>query len=600
MIEGEGILGLARAFWGIMTPTQRRGILAAQLLSLLMAAATVTGVASIAPFFAVLGDPGIIDHNALLAGLYEHLGLGSRRSFITVLGIGFVAVVLLTNVINFFGSYLLLRLSCGIGDELRATLYAEYLQREFLFQLGSSTAVLLNNIVRETMRVAVGGLQNALLLLTSLGTAAVIVACMFLVSPVAAIAVLAGLAGGYALIYRSVRQRILRSGHRETELARELTQLVFEGFGAIREVTLLGKHEVFTRRFEQASREMAALTAYISSITQSPRYLIECIAAAGLVGAALVMSRGAGGIGPSLATLTFLGFAVYRLLPSLQQAFAAFVHIRASHSGLLAIAADVARARVPRQKPESRLPDWSDRPRSEIRFSDVTFRYHPDSEPALSEVSLRIPTGSLVGLIGRNGSGKSTLVDLLAGLLRPDSGRISIDGIQLDPAVCAAWQSRIAYVPQDVFLLDCSVAQNVAFGIGRGEIDWLRLESAARLARLDSFVASLPEGFDARIGERGAKLSGGQKQRIGIARALYRNASVLILDEATSALDTVVEADFMATVAALRGHRTIILITHRLNTLEHCDCIVELDAGRVIRTVGWKDLAPQSTRAHAV
>jgi ABC-type bacteriocin/lantibiotic exporter with double-glycine peptidase domain len=600
MNERTGILGLARAFWGITTPAQRRGILAAQLLSLLMAAATVTGVASIAPFFAVLGDPGLIDHNILLAGLYDYLGLGSRRTFVTVLGIGFVAIVLLTNAINFFGSYLLLRLSSWIGDELRTTLYAEYLQREYLFQLGSSTTVLLNNIVRETTRVAVGILQNAFLLLTSLGTAAVIVGCMFLVSPVAAIAVLAGLAGGYALIYLGVRRRILRAGLAESELARELSQLIFEGFGAIREITLLRKHEVFTRRFEQASRETAALSAYIGAVTQSPRYLIECLAAAGLVGAALVMSRSAGGIGQSLAALTFLGFAVYRLLPSLQQAFAAFVHIRASHSGLLAIAADVARARAPRQKLNSGLPDWSDRPRSEIRFSDVTFRYHPDSEPALREVSLSIPTGSLVGLTGRNGSGKSTLVDLLAGLLRPESGRISIDGVQLDAAVCAAWQSRIAYVPQNVFLLDCSIAQNVAFGVPRDEIDWPRLEAAARLARLDSFVAGLPQGFDARVGERGAKLSGGQKQRIGIARALYRDASVLILDEATSALDTAVEADFMATIAALRGHRTIILITHRLNTLEHCDCIVELDAGRLIRTGSWKDPGPQAKRAHAV
>jgi ABC-type bacteriocin/lantibiotic exporter with double-glycine peptidase domain len=597
MDEPASTLGLARAFWGILTPPQRRWVLAAQIMSLLMAVTTVTGVASIAPFFAVLGDPALIDHNALLAGSFQYLGLHSRRSFVVLLGVGFVIVVLLTNFINLAGSYALLRLSSWVGDELRTRLYGEYLRREFLFHLRTSSATLLNNIVRETTRVSVGILQNAFLLLTSLSTAAVIIVCIVLVSPMAGIAVLAGLAGGYSLIYLSVRQRIARAGRVESERTRQLTQLILEGFGAIREITVLRKHDLFTRRFEQASHETAVLAAYIGAITQSPRYLIECIAAGGLVGAALVMSRGDEGIGHSLAELTFLGFAVYRLLPSLQQSFAAFVHIRAAHSGFVAIAGDLLRARAPATRNTPVHPDWSKRPCSEIRFSEVTFRYTPDSEPALCGVSLSIPAGAMVGLVGRNGSGKSTLVDLLAGLLPPESGSVRVDGVHLDATVHAAWQSRVAYVPQDIFLLDSTIAENIALGVAAADIDRQRLAEAARLARLDAFVASLPGGFDEQIGERGARLSGGQRQRIGIARALYTDATVLIMDEATNSLDAFAEEDVMTSVEALRGNKTIILIAHRFNTLRQCDVIFELDGGKLLRSGSWNDLTRLEARA---
>ena len=327
---------------------------------------------------------------------------------------------------------------------------------------------------------------------------------------------------------------------------------------------------------------MALARARTHLIGHSPKYVMECIAVVGLVAVAL-LAGGEDGIGSGLGQLTFLGFAAYRLLPTLQQAFLAIVKIRASRAGFAAILPDLRLARTNEHRVDT--PDsssWRRAPRSEIRLKEVSFRYEPDRPPAVSAVSLRIPAGAAVGFVGANGSGKTTLVDLIAGLLVPGIGRIEVDGIALDDANRAGWQSRIAYVPQNIFLLDSTIAQNVAFSVPGREVDRERLLSAARLAQLDEFVATLPGGYDHGVGERGVRLSGGQRQRIGIARALYTDASVLILDEATNALDGLTEQELMATIARLRGRYTVILIAHRLSTVRACDVIFEIGQGKIV------------------
>src|SRR5208282_2034843 len=269
--------------------------------------------------------------------------------------------------------------------------------------------------------------------------------------------------------------------------------------------------------------------------------------------------------GPWLGELTFIAFAAYRLLPILQQVFTASVRIRADRAALTLIAPDLRRPQVARQRAfhrDSLAADswWSERPREEIRIKEVSFQYATRRSPALDKIDLGIPARATVGLVGANGSGKTTLMDLIAGLLVPMEGELRIDGVALDDANRAAWQSRIAYVPPEIFLLDSSIAQNIAFGIPPEAIDRPRMIQAARLAQLEGFITALPERYDHRVGERGVKLSGGQRQRIGIARAMYKEAPVLLLDEAMSALDCMTEAELMMALAELRGRCTIILI----------------------------------------
>jgi ATP-binding cassette, subfamily B, bacterial PglK len=592
------VINLVSDIWSVLTPGQRRWVLAAQLLSILMAFSTVSGIAAIAPFFAVLGQPELIDHNALLHWAYVHGGFSSKRGFVVALGIAFGAVMLIANLINVLGSLAMGRLALRIGTEMQSTLFGEYLSRPYSFHIRANGATLFNNILYETARVTNGILRNAFMLVTNLVTASFIILSILLLNPMIALAMIVGLAGGYALIYFVLRNRLLQLGQIQSRSAIEQAQILHESFGAIKEIIVLQAQNFFRGRFERASQSFSLAAAFSQVVAENPRYFMECVAAVGLVGLALVLSGREEGVGPWLGQLTFIAFAAYRILPTLQLLFAACVNISAGRAGLALIAPDLRRARTENHiTPASVLRTdgaWQLRPQQEIRLEEVSFRYAPDQPWALRGVSLRVPAGAAVGIVGVNGSGKTTLVDVIVGLLAPSEGRVEVDGSALDEANRAAWQSRIAYVPQNMFLLDSSIAQNIALGIPVGEIDRRQLLEAARLAQLDEFIATLPAGYDHRVGERGIQLSGGQRQRIGIARALYREATVLVFDEATSALDGLTEHELMAALRRLRGRYTTILIAHRMNAVRSCDIIFELENGKITGSGTYDELLRSS------
>ena len=595
-------MSLFREIWRVLTPRQRRAVLAMQLVALLMAASTAGGVAAIAPFFAVLGKPALIGENAWLHWLFVAGGFSGRQSFMLALGAGFVLVVLLANLIAVLGTLAMSRLALSISNELQTTLFEEYLSRPYAFHCAHNSTMLLNNVIYETTRLTRGILECAFTLVTALATAAMIIASIVLLKALAALAMVGLLAGGYLLIYLVVREQLLRAGQTQSRCASEQAQVVAESFGAIKEISVLQVQGFFCRQFAQSSREFLRAAARTQLVGQSPRHLMECVAAAGLVSLALVLGARGGGLGGWLGPLTFLAFAAYRLLPTLQQAYVAVVRIRADRAALGLIGADLYRAREARRRRTAgeQLPTrpgaWAQRPQREIRVEGLSYRYAPERAWALQGVSLRIPARATVGLVGANGSGKSTLIDLLAGLLVPSAGTVEVDGCALDASNRAAWQAQLAYVPQQIFLLDASIAQNIALGVAPEDVDAARLREAARLAQLEDFVLALPEGYRQRVGERGVALSGGQRQRIGIARALYRQAAVLLLDEPTNALDGLTEQELLATLGRLRGRHTIVLIAHRLSTVRACDLIFELAGGRLCGSGTYEALLQNSPR----
>jgi ATP-binding cassette, subfamily B, bacterial PglK len=592
-------MSLIAQIWSMLTPRHRRGVLLMQLVSLLMAFSTVTGIAAITPFFAVLGDPQLIERNGGLHRLYLEGGFSDARSFMLALGIGFTAVVLIANLVNFFGLLAFNRLALRIGNELQTTLFGEYLAWPYVAHTSTNSTALLNNVVYETTRATLGVLQQVFTLVTSAVTAALIIVSILLLKPWLALLTCAALAGGYGLIYLVVRNHLLRIGEAQSRFAGETAQIVTESFGAIKEITVLRAQVFFRDKFQRASKAFLRAAAQSQIVGQSPRYIMECVAAAGIVGVALVLVGREGGVGPRLGSLTFLAFAAYRLLPTLQQVFASVVRIRADRPALESIAADLRRARAPPRTGTLTShthgdPAWRSRPAREIRLTDVSYRYAADRPWALRDVSLRIPARTTVGIAGANGSGKSTLVDLIAGLLTPATGRVEVDGCTLEEATRCAWQACLGYVPQSIFLLDCSIAQNIALGIAPADIDRRRLVEAARLAQLEDFVMSLPQGYEQRIGERGVALSGGQRQRIGIARALYRDAPVLLMDEATNSLDGLTEHELMNALWRLRGRYTILLIAHRMSTVRACDVIFHLEAGKIVGSGTYDGLLQSS------
>jgi ABC-type multidrug transport system fused ATPase/permease subunit len=589
-------VSLLSDIWQILTRRQRRWVLAAQVLSIAMAFSTIAGIAAIAPFFAVLGDPQLIDQSKFLHWLYIHFRFSDRRDFEVALGLGFMACVFTANLINLAGSFVMARLAWWIGTDLQSLLFGEYLARPYIFHARTHSAVLFKNVIYETSRTTNEVLENIFLLVTNIVTAMFIVLTVILINPLAAAAMIGALAGGYMAIYLAVRNRLLRAGRLQSHLFTEQTRIVNESLSAIKEILVLRIQNSFRDAFERSSYAFARSAIHTELISRVPKHVMECIAVLSLVLLALLADNRAKGVGAWLGQLTFLGFAAYRLLPTLQQAFASIVRIRGGRAGFASIVADLRQARARESCGDSLDASWHGRPRTEITLHNVSFTYESRQGPAVSEVSLRIPARSAVGFVGANGSGKTTLVDLIAGLLVPSAGQIEVDQVPVCADNRIAWQSRIAYVPQDIVLLDTTIANNIAIGISDDAINRERLYEAARLAQIDEYVATLPDGYEHIVGERGAKLSGGQRQRIGIARALYTDASVLILDEATNSLDGMTEQELMTTLMRLRGRYTIILIAQRLNTVRACDVIFQLDQGCIAGTGTYPELLRNSEK----
>ena len=586
--------------WRLLDHRQRRQIVGLQLLSIVMALSTVGGIAAVLPFFAALADPHAIEHNALLRVVAQGAHLENGGSFSAVLGMAFAAVVLIANAVNLFGFMAINRFAARVGDTLNVRLFDEYIHRDYEFHIRSKSSALASK-VQESARVTSGVLQQALILVTNIATIVCVAAAVVLVNPVVAVAAIVGLGMSYAAIYVTARRRLLRNGQSESRYYAERVRTVNESLGAIREVMFAQARDFIVRRFAEQSRSISRAAVNTLAISHAPKYVLECITVACLVGVALYLHGRADAGGRWMAQLSFVVFAAYRLLPALQQAFSAIVRIRADRTAFAGIEIDLGRAVPQRRIIRDALVErtWRGRPHCEIRLCEVSFRYAPDRPAAVSGASLVIPAGAIVGFIGPNGSGKTTLLDLVSGLLVPQSGHIEVDGMWLDRTNCVAWQSTIAYVPQHVYIFEATFAQNVAFGIPPAQIDRERLESAVRLARLTECVAALPNGYDEWLGAV-CGLSGGQRQRLAIARALYRDASLLILDEATSALDTAAEGEITETLDQLRPNRTILINAHRTSALRHCDIVLSLSDGRIVGTGKYGQLPAANTLAASI
>jgi ATP-binding cassette, subfamily B, bacterial PglK len=579
-------MGLFNEIWQLLSGRQRRQFVWLQLASVVSSVATLSGIAAVVPFFSVLADPALIGNNRILTGLYISLGFNSERTYVISLGLAFVALVAISNLVNLAGTVAITRFAYSVYNDFQVTLYREYLRRDYLFHSATSAATLQSRIVNETARATVGLLQSVLSLISNCALTLVVVISVAFVNSIAALGVLAALAGIYAGVYFIARHRLGVSGRAQSALNSRRTALIADSFGAIKELKLLDDQAFLAGRLVQYCRSISAATVTSLAVAQSPRPLLEFLTAAGLVGAALALAPGAAGKPTWLAQFTFLGLAVYRLLPALQQSFAAIVRISVDRSGLRQIACDLRCSRQfqPIHRAATAGESWHGRPRSAIRLERVSFRYSADRPLVIDKASCELPARSLIGIVGANGSGKTTLVDLILGLLRPESGTVTIDGIVLDASSQSAWQSTVAYVPQSVFLLDASLAENIALGVAPAEINQRRLVEAVRLAGLDALVATWPNGLAQRIGGGGQRLSGGEQQRVGLARALYRDASLLVLDESTSGMDARGESEVMQLLGRLRIERTVILVTHRVQSLKHFDIIYALSKGKIVNS----------------
>ena len=585
--------------WRLLDQRQRRKLIAMQLMSVLMAFSTVGGMAAILPFFTALSEPHAIANHAMLRFCYEYFHFTSESGFVLTLGVAFAAGIAVSNGVNLLGSLAIDRFAFALGDRLHVALFDEYLHRGYGFHLQTNSATLTSNVIHETGRVASGFLRQGQLFVTSLTTAVAIVGSIFWLDPLVAGITLGGLGASYAAVYAASRARLLDNGRTQSRYVTERTRLVAESFGAIRELLLYQAQRRFIAQFARCCAAISRSLASTLAISQSPRYALECLTACVLVSAALLSHPVGTGGGPWIANLSFIGLAVYRLLPALQQVFLAVVRMRSDSDALDTVAADLrlAQSQRPASPGAAVQPEWAGVPRREILLREVCFSHAGGRSPAISDLTLRIPAGAIVGFMGANGSGKTTLLDLLSGLLTASEGSIEIDGRVLDDGHRAAWQANIGYVPQQVFLCDTTVEENIAFGVAPAAIDGERMRTAVRLAGLERCIDELPNGYHEILGERGSRLSGGQRQKLGIARALYRDSALILMDEATSSLDPATELQITEALADhLRG-KTVLIVAHRLEALRRCDVIYELANGRICRRGTYAQLVDGGSNA---
>ena len=560
----------------VLRPRDRRRL---ALIALGLACAAlfeVVGVASVVPFLTLVGDPSAAGRIPYLAALRDGLGLTDDRAFLMATGGAALAAILTTSVVNAGLTFAQLLFTNLTGYGLARRLLARYIDRERLFFAHANSAELAKNVLSETDRLVVGVLTPTTVIASRSVSALAVVTFLIFYAPRLALILGGGFGGLYVGLYLVMRVRLARLGARAVADNERRYRVVQETFGALTELKLYGRAEAFAAGFDAPARAYAKATAASLLTGQLPRFVIESLAFGGVVVVVLfALSQGLDTAG-LLPLLGLFAFAGYRMLPAFQNIFTSLALLRFYLPAVRVVVDELAGERVPRPRNAACLPF-----RHEIRLTGVGFDYEP-GRPTLRGIDLTIPAHTTVGLVGRTGSGKSTLVGLILGLLTPTAGTVTVDGVALDAETLPAWQNRIGYVPQDVFLIDASVRENIALGVPPEAVDGAAVERAARLAGFHAVALGLDGGYDAGVGERGVRLSGGQRQRLGIARALYHDPDVIVFDEATSALDGETEAAVMAALATLGGTRTLILIAHRLTSLAAADTVHVLDGGRLV------------------
>ena len=556
--------------------------------------AEVVSLGAVIPFLAALAAPEKVLSHPLVDSFFSalcHLSsaiglqffpINNPQSFSSVFGptailpllaIAFALAAISAGAIRLLLLWASTRLANAAGADLSLEVYRRTLYQPYSVHVSRNSSAIISNITSKVGLVILT-LSSCLTICTCSIIIMAIVAALFAINSTVALISAFGLGLSYIILTKISRKKML---YNSAQMAKEQTQVVKalqEGLGGIRDVLLDGTQPAYCHIYRKADAPLRRAQASITFISQSPRFVMESIGMVLFAVLALGMTHGHQGMLAALPVLGALALGAQRLLPALQQGYAAWSSI----VGYQASTKEVLELLDQPLPPESSGPLPAPLPfKKLIQFDSVKFRYTSETPWVIDNLSFNIPKGARAGFVGKTGSGKSTCLDLLMGLLEPSSGRITVDGIALDQRNLRSWQGNIAHVPQAIYLADTSLAENIAFGVPPQNIDMKKVREAARQAHIANFIESSPQGYQALVGERGIRLSGGQRQRIGIARALYKQATVLVFDEATSALDHGTEQAVMEAIEGLSADLTILIIAHRLTTLKNCTQIIELN-----------------------
>lgn len=547
--------------WKILSPLDRRKVLYVLILVMGMACVESAGVLSIMPFLAVLSNPQIVETQPLLGKIYTLIGADSVEQAIVYLGVISLVVVIGSAIFKIITQYAVNRFASLQRHYFSTRLLKIYLQQNYEFFIQRNSSTLVKNILSEVDQLIWTLILPALTIMSYGVVLFAMIAILLVYDPIMAFATASILGFFYSIIYIVIRKKLAQIGQEFSIANQQRYHTCQEALGGIKDVIINDAKDSYIEQFERSSRVFARHIATRDTLGQVPLNIIETVGYGCLIGLAIFLVLLGKNVSHILPILGLYGFAAYRMLPAAQNIYRAISQIKFSSQILKVI------------QPEFELEKEQDvvnvRQKltfeKSIRLENISFSYpnRPDQH-VLKNFSLNVPKNSSLGIMGKSGSGKSTLMDIMLGLLTPQQGKIYIDDVELTQENVESWRALVGYVPQFIYLADKSIAENIAFGVPKEQIDFEQVKKVAHLAQLDEFITNnLKHGYDEVVGERGVMLSGGQRQRIGIARALYKNPKILFMDEATSSLDSETELAINNSITNLRRSITIIIITHK-------------------------------------
>jgi len=547
------------------------------LLTFLMCLSSIVEVVSIGaviPFLGALVDSEKVFSEPFLNAIFVSIGYTSAREIVVPITVSFALIAVMSGLMRMFIQRATIKFSFAVGAEFSSEIYIKTLHQPYLIHISRNSSEIISGITNKVNELIYSALMPALVALSSSILLVTVFTTLMKINFIVSSLVGLVFAVVYYLIMKIIKRRLIIDSKNIAIESTKMIKLLQEGLGGIRDILIDRTQLIYGNIYSKSDKILRESQGSKAFIGQCPRYIVEMVGIVLLSFTTLMLSEGPGGLGESIPILGALAIAAQRLLPLVQQIYAAWSGLRGGAASI-SDALDLLDQRFWVGKSENNF-------NNEIQFKKLleikglSFKYSDKGPIILSDINLSIFRGQRIGLIGKTGSGKSTFMDIFMGLLQKTSGSFLIDSVEVDLFNNPSWMKKIAHVPQFIYLTDASIAENIAFGVSSDLIDYQRLRSVAQKAEIFDLIDSWPDGFETIIGERGAKLSGGQRQRIGIARALYKNADLIILDEATSALDGKTEGLIMKTINQLDKNVTILMIAHRLSSLDFCDVIYEV------------------------
>jgi len=577
--------------WQHMSLRRRRQFVLLLLLMMVASLAEIISIGSVIPFLGALTSPENFFANPLAQPLISFLKIESANQLIAPLTIVFCLSAILSGGVRLSLLMFTTRLSFATGSDLGIEIYQRTLYQPYKVHVSRNSSEIINGISNKANAIIYSVILPALTLVSASVMLLAILIALIYIDPIISFFTIFIFGSIYIALSKYTRNNKIKNSHVIAKQSTQIIKSLQEGLGGIRDVLIDGSQHVYCEIFRRANAPLRDAQANNQVVSQSPRFIMEALGMVLIAGLAFYLFKQTDGTLKAIPVLGVLALGAQKMLPIMQQSYQAWSSIQGSYASLEDTLVLIEQP-LPSDFYNQELIQINFN--RNIKFDKVSFRYKTGSQNVLQQLTLSILKGERVGIVGATGSGKSTMIDILMGLLEPTSGSLKVDEKAITKKNVRTWQRRIAHVPQAIFLSDTTIAENIAFGIDRKYIDFDRVRVAAHKAQLQDVIDKLPSQYNTLVGERGVRLSGGQRQRIGIARALYKNADILVFDEATSALDNKTEESVMKSIEALGKEITVIMIAHRITTLKKCTKIIELADGKIVSVGSYRDTIKSS------